>query len=141
MFSGCSCRIITQVTLESCRRVTRPPFHTTIRRRFSDRNLQFVWPSQKQNRFIDSRTSTSESQACSLLLPPGKWLGPYLVPRPTERTSATTGMRRTAKRAKRRVQKQEHLQYRRRQSHFAAGTLHRNRTGHVGFGISMCFSV
>ena len=74
-----------------------------------------------QSRLVDTRASMS--QACSLLLPPGKLLGPYLVPRPTERTSATTEMRRTATRAKRRVEKQEHLQHRR--SQFAAGTLHR----------------
>ena len=79
IFSRFSCRIITQVTLEGFRSVTRHLLHASICSRSPEHNLQFEKPFHGQSRFVDSRASTSESQTCSLLLPPGEWLGPFIM--------------------------------------------------------------
>ena len=78
ILNGCNGNI-TQVALVGCSRVTRHPFHARICSRSSELDLQFDKPLHGQSRLVDSRASTLGSQTCSLLLPPGERLGPFIM--------------------------------------------------------------
>ena len=100
-----------QVTLEGCSSVTRHPFHASICSRSPELNLQLEQPFHGQTPWLTlaPRHQSHKLAASSVRPAGGLALSSWDVRvcgtscEHLQRTSATTGMRRTATRAKRRV--------------------------------------